>query len=241
MAAPDRLITLVDPGSPVAEAYRTLRTSILFSSLDSPLRTLLVTSAGPEEEKSVVLCNLAIAIAQGGTRVVVVDGDLRRPSIHDLFQLSNDKGLTTALIDDSCMDLPLQPTPLPTLQALTSGPLAPNPSDLLSTQRMQRVIQALSSSTDLVLLGAPPVGYLSDAALLAAKVDAAILVISAGKTRREVALRAKTLLEKANARLLGVVLDNAQLDTDLFRVLNGSSSARSVRSWLPFRKKGVES
>jgi len=237
MAAAEKLITITKPQSPAAEAYRTLRTNILFSSLDRPLKTLLVTSAGPEAENSVVLCNLAVAMAQGGARVIVVDGDLRRPSIHEYFQLGNDKGLTTALIDGSGEEIPLQPTQLPNLHALTSGPLPPNPSDLLCSQKIERAIQALSSSADLVLIGAPPVGYLADAALFAAKADGSILVISAGKTRRDVALRAKTLLEKANARLLGVVLDNAELDSDLFRVLGGSDNPRSLRSKLPFLKK----
>ncbi|MGI5837721.1 MAG: CpsD/CapB family tyrosine-protein kinase [Chloroflexota bacterium] len=235
-AAPDKLITVTNPQSPVAEAYRTLRTNILFSSLDSPLKTLLVTGAGPEVENSVVLCNLAVSIAQGGAKVIVVDGDLRRPMIHRFFQLGNDKGLTTALIGDSGEALPLQPTLVPDLQLLTSGPLPPNPSDLLSTQKMERVIQSLSSAADLVLFGAPPIGYLADAALLAAKVDGSILVISAGKTRRDVALRAKIALEKASTRLLGVVLDNAQLDRDLIKVMDGSGGSRSARSWLPFRR-----
>ena len=232
-SAPDKLITISDPESPTAEAYRTLRTNILFSSLDSPLRTLLVASPGPDEGKSIILCNLAVTMAQAGSRVVVVDCDLRRPSIHNLFNLANDKGLATALIADADTDLPLQPTPIPNLRVLTAGPVPPNPSDLLGTHRLQRVIQAISALADLALFDAPPVGYLADAAILGAKLDGAVLVVSAGKTRREVALRAKTLLEKANIRLLGVVLDNAQLDADLYKVLGG----RPSRSWFPLFKK----
>lgn len=236
-AAPDRLIILSDPRSPAAEAYRTLRTSVLFSSLDSPLRTLLVTGAGAGEGSSAISCNLAVAFAQAGTKAILVDGDLRRPSVHEAFGLANDKGLTTALLDDTGGELPLQPTSVPNLQLLTAGPLPPNPADLLGTQRMQRLIQALSASADLVLFVSPPAGYVADAAVLASKADGVILVISAGKTRREVAMRAKALLEKANARILGVVLDNASLDADLSLALGGSSSARSPRPWLPFRRK----
>lgn len=213
----DKLITLGDPRSAAAEAYRTLRTNIQFGSLDNPVRTLLVTSAGPDEGKSTILCNLAVAMAQAGTRVTVVDCDLRRPSVHQLFDLTNDKGLTTALLDETGGDLPLQKTAVPNLTVLTAGPLPPNPTDLLGTQRMQRVIESLVASTEMVLFDSAPVGFVADAAVLAAKVDGVILVVSAGKTKRDIASRAKGILEKANARILGVVLNNAQLDSSLYK------------------------
>lgn len=213
----DRLITLGDPRSAAAEAYRTLRTNIQFGSLDNPVRTLLVASAGPDEGKSTILCNLAVAIAQAGTRLTVVDCDLRRPSVHEIFNLSNDKGLTTALLDEKGEDLPLQQTAVPNLTVLTAGPLPPNPTDLLGTQRMRRVIDTLSASAELVLFDSAPVGFVADAAVLASRVDGVVLVVSAGKTKREIANRAKGILEKANARILGVVLNNARLDSSLYK------------------------
>ncbi len=216
-AAPGRLIILDDPRSSAAEAYRTLRTSIRFSSLDKPLRTLLVAGAGAEDGSSTVLCNLAVAIAQADTRVIVVDCDLRRPSVHGMFGLANDKGLTTLLLDEERKELPLQPTEVPNLQVLPAGPLPPNPADLLGTQRMQRVIETLASAAELVLFSAPPAALVADATVLASRLDGVILVISAGRTRREVASRAKALLEKANANILGVVLNNARLDESLLR------------------------
>jgi capsular exopolysaccharide synthesis family protein len=211
------LVTLSEPRSPAAEAYRTLWNNIRFSSPDHPIRTLLVTSAGDDEGKSTTLCNLAVTIAQAGTRAIVVDCDLRRPSLHEILDLANDKGLTSALLDDGGADLPLQPTAVPGLQALTSGPLPPNPADLLGSKRLERVIEALTASADLVLFDSPPVSIVTDAAVLASRVDGVILVIGAGKTRREVAGRVKTILEKANARVLGVVLTNAQIDKNLYR------------------------
>ncbi|MHB0871794.1 MAG: CpsD/CapB family tyrosine-protein kinase, partial [Chloroflexota bacterium] len=205
------------PRSPAAEAYRTLRTNIQFSSVDNPPRTLLVTGTEADEDSSIVLCNLAITIAQGGSRVIVADCDLRRPSVHEIFDLANDKGITTALLQEKGEGIPLQQTAVSNLQLLAAGPLPPNPADLLGSQKMRRVIDDLVAAADLVLFGAPPVGLFSDTPVLASRVDGTILVISAGKTRREAANRAKAILEKANARVLGVVLSNARLDSSLYR------------------------
>jgi non-specific protein-tyrosine kinase len=217
-AGSGRLITLSDPRSPAAEAYRTLRTNLQFSSPSGALRTLLVTSAGADEGKSVVLCNLAVTIAQAGSRVIVVDADLRRPSIHELLDLANDKGLAAALLSEEAGELPLQQTAIANLQALTAGPLPPNPADLVGSRRMQAVMDRLAAaSADLVIFDAPPIGIVADAALLAPKMDGVILVVSAGKTRREAAGRAKAALERASAKILGVVVDNAPPDPSLYR------------------------
>lgn len=212
-----RLVTLDDPRSAGAEAYRTLRANIQFSTLDRPLRTLLVTSAGADEGKAITLGNLAVVLAQAGSRVVAVDCDLRRPSLHEAFGLANEKGLTTALLDDTEGDLPLQPTIVPNLQVLAAGPTPPNPADLLATPRMQRVVERLVASSDLVLFNAPPAAFTADAAILASRLDGTLLVVSAGRTRREMAGRAKAVLERANARLLGVVVENVQLEPNLRR------------------------
>ncbi|MGE5619288.1 MAG: CpsD/CapB family tyrosine-protein kinase [Sphingomonadaceae bacterium] len=215
-AGADRLVTLSDPRSPAAEAYRSLRTNIQFSCVDTPPRTLLVTGTEADEGKSTVLCNLAVTIAQAGTRVIVVDCDLRRPSVHEIFGLANDKGLATALVEEG-EALPLQQTAVPNLRLLAAGPMPPSPADLLGSQRMRSLIDDLVASADLVLFDGPPVGLFADSQLLASRVDGTILVLTAGKTRREAANRAKALLEKANARILGVVLSNARLDQGLYR------------------------
>lgn len=211
------LITLTDARSAQAEAYRSLRTNLEFSSLDHPLRTLLVTSAAPDEGKSTTLANLGVISAQAGKRVVLVDCDLRRPALHEAFGLSNNVGVTTAVLSGEA-PLPLQATGVPNLQVMTSGPLPPNPSEVLGSARMNTVLQQLTADADLVLLDAPPVIAVTDAVLLATKVDGVLLVIRAGQTKREHAERARDLLAKVNARLVGAVLNNAALDASAYGV-----------------------
>jgi len=212
-----RLVTLSAPRSPAAEAYRTLRTNLQFSRVDKPLHTLLFTSPEAGEGKSLAVCNLAVTLAQGGTSVLVVDCDLRRPSIHRLFDLANDKGLATSLLSERGNELPLQATAVPNLRALPAGPPPSDPADLLGTRRMQEIIEDAAALADLVLFDSPPVGLVADAAVLSPRMDGVILVVSAGKTRRETAGRARAILEKANARILGVVLENARVDTRIYR------------------------
>ena len=206
----DRLISHFNPKSPIAEAYRQLRTNIQFSSLDNPVRTLLVTSTGPEEGKTTTLANLAITMAQTGSRVTLVDCDLRKPSLHDLFGLPAAPGLTNVLLGVDA--IPYQDCGIENLRILAAGPLPPNPSELLGSRRMSEVIVQLKSEADYVLFDTPPVVIVTDAAVLATRVDGVLLVVSAGKTRRELAQRAKGLLEKVNAPLLGVVLNSVKYE-----------------------------
>lgn len=211
----ERLITASNPRSPVAEAYRQLRTNIQFASLDRPLRTLLVTSTSPEEGKSTTLANLAITMAQADRKVILVDCDLRRPSLHQLFRVGNGIGLTTTVADHSATDFPLMETEVPNLWLLPSGPLPPNPSELLGSQRMSSVIDKLKTQADYVLFDSPPIIAVTDAAVLASKVDGVILVIRAGKTKREHAQRSKELLDKVGANLIGVVLNGVRYESSL--------------------------
>jgi capsular exopolysaccharide synthesis family protein len=214
----DHLITVADPRSPVSEAYRTLRTNLDFSSLDKPIKTMLVTSAGPEEGKSTVLANLAVTTAQTGRKVILVDCDLRRPTLHNIFNLKNDVGLTTMVVDDVAVESPpLQDTGIEGLQLVSSGPLPPNPSELLGSRRMEEIVAALLERADVVLFDAPPVVAVTDAAVLATKVDGVLLVINAGGTKRDYARVAKARLEKVNANLLGAVLNNVRFDVSLHR------------------------
>jgi capsular exopolysaccharide synthesis family protein len=205
------LITVSDPRSPISEAYRTLRTNLDFASLDQALKTLVVTSAGVGEGKSTTLANLAVVSAQAGRKVILVDADLRRPTLHQIFGLDNERGLTTVVMDDSALaSPPLQNTGVEGLGVLTSGPLPPNPADLMGSQRMDQVIAALAEQADQVLFDTPPVVAVTDAAVLATKVDGVLLVVSAGKTRRDYARTAVQRLEQINARLVGTVLTNVQ-------------------------------
>jgi non-specific protein-tyrosine kinase len=205
------LITSRHPRSPISEAYRTLRTNIQFSTLDKPLRTLLVTSPGPSEGKSTIAANLAVVIAQAGKSVIVVDSDLRRPTMHKLLGVANGHGLTTAILTegeaDTFVNGQLQPTHVPNLRVLTSGPIPPNPSELLGSQRMKRLIERLQAEADVVVFDSPPVLVVTDAAVLASEVDGVLLVVDAGNTRRDTATRARDTLAQVGANVLGATLN----------------------------------
>jgi non-specific protein-tyrosine kinase len=206
------LIAVSEPRSHISEAYRTLRTNLDFASLDQALKTLVVTSAGVSEGKSTTLANLAVVSAQTGRNVVLVDADLRRPTLHQLFGLDNETGLTTVMMDDAALSTPpLQASGIEGLSVLTSGPLPPNPAELMGSRRMEEAIAALAERADQVFFDTPPVVAVTDAAVLATKVDGVLLVVSAGQTRREVARTAVQRLEQINARLVGTVLTNAQM------------------------------
>jgi non-specific protein-tyrosine kinase len=216
MAKQPELITLHDPRSPAAEAYRTLRTNLYFSSLDQVMETLVVTSAAPGAGKSTTLSNLAVTMAQGEGPTILVDADLRQPSLHTLFSVSNSEGLTTMAVDEGALsEPPLMDSGVDNLWLLPSGPLPPNPAEILGSRRMEEIISALKSRADMVLFDAPPVIAVTDAAVLGTKVDGVLLVVKAGNTRREHALRAKELLERVNVRIVGAVLNNAPPDQSL--------------------------
>jgi non-specific protein-tyrosine kinase len=208
------LITLTDPRSPAAEAYRSLRSNILFAGVQKPVQTLLISSPTPNDGKSLTAANLAVTLAQSGHRTTLVDADLRRPTQHMLWGLNNDRGLTSIMLDPALLAaLPLQKTAVEGLQVLTAGPTPPNPADLIISKQMDSLIAALSAQADYVLFDAPPVLAVTDAPLLASKLDGLLLVVRAGSTRRDHAERAKELLERAHVRILGVALNNAPKDS----------------------------
>lgn len=202
------LITLSDPRSPASEAYRTLRTNLSFYSVDQPIRSLVVTSPAPDEGKSTTVANLAVTIAQSGRRTILVDCDLRRPQLHELFGLSNEVGLTDVILQED-LPLPLQETGVENLWLLASGPKPPNPADLLGSRQVDRLIEMLTGRADMVLIDAPSIIGVTDAVVLGAKVDGVLLVVRAGKTRREQAERAKEMLAKAKVNIVGATLTNA--------------------------------
>ena len=204
------LITLTDPRTAAAEAFRSLRTNLMFSSVENPLHTLLVTSTAQSDDKSATLANLAVTFAQSGNKTILVDSDLRKPAQHEIWGIPNDRGLTTMMIEDGAMSSPpLVNTEVDGLQVLPSGPLPPNPADILSSQRMSALIGVLKARANYVLFDAPPVLAATDAALLGAKLDGILLVIKAGHTRREHTVRAREALERVHVRILGAVLSNA--------------------------------
>ena len=206
------LISLKDPRSPAAEAYRTLRTNLtFFAALDRPVETLIVTSAAPDEGKSDVLANLAVTMAQGERRTILVDADLRRPVLHDLFGVRNDRGLTTMILEEEALgEPPLLDVGVENLLLVPSGPLPPNPADVLGSSKMEQVIGVFKDRADVILFDAPPLIAVTDAVVLGTKVDGVLLVVAAGRTRREHAERAKELLDRVNVRIIGAVLNEAR-------------------------------
>ena len=203
------LITLSDPKSPVSEAFRTIRTNIMFSSLDAPLKKLLITSPSPNDGKSTIAANLAIVLAQAGKKVLVIDLDLRKPTVHKKFGVENIKGFTNFLLGDAKLeDIVKTVAGIPNLYILTSGPLPPNPAELLGSQKMKKILEQLKDEYDVVVIDSPPVIPVTDAALLASIVDGVVLVLSQGQTRIDMAQKAVEQLKNVGARILGTVLNN---------------------------------
>lgn len=210
------LIMLADPRSPAAEAYRSLAATIQFAYADRQLQTIGVTSAAAGEGKSTTIANLAIALAEGGRRVIVVDADLRRPGQHTLFGLDRQDGLSNVLLSDQTQ-LPLQDTQTPGVKVLTSGPTPVNPLEALTSRRFDHVLALARAQADFVLVDTPPAGALADTALLAPRLEGMLLVVSAGRTKRDLARRAREQLERVNANLLGVVLTDVREDDKLYK------------------------
>lgn len=202
------LVAFKNPKSRAAEAFRTLRTNIQFSGLDDSLSSIVVTSSEPSEGKSTVLINLAITIAQSGKKVLVIDCDLRRPTVHKKLGLPNAEGLTNLLIQDKeSFDEVVLTTKVPNLSALTSGPTPPNPAELLGTKRMKSIIRQLTGSFDMVLIDAPPVIAVTDAQILATIAEGTLIVTSYGATEKFGLVKTKELLDKVGAKVLGVVIN----------------------------------
>jgi capsular exopolysaccharide synthesis family protein len=202
------IITHDNPKSPISESYRTLRTNIQFSAIDEDLRSIMVTSAGPGEGKSTTITNLATVYAQSDKKVVLIDADLRKPTMHHTFSLSNRLGLTNVLSGQAKLDETIRHTEINNLHAITAGPVPPNPSEMLSSKKMMNVLEELKAKYDIVLIDTPPALAVTDAQIVATLTDGVLLVIDSGKVKREVAAKVKANLEHVKARILGVVLNN---------------------------------
>src|SRR5204863_2468559 len=204
------------PDSPHAEAYRVLRTNVLFSRKDPKLNSLTVVSGGAGEGKSTTIFNLATVFAQNGQRVVVVDSDLRRPSLHKLLNVSNSIGLTSFLLRQNTLEEVIQTTAIPTLDFLPSGKLPSSSLGILNSAQMKEFIQEAKRRYDFVFFDSPPIMGVSDASILASEVDLAILVIQYRKYPQAMTLRAKQMVEKVGGTLLGVVLNNINISQDSY-------------------------
>jgi non-specific protein-tyrosine kinase len=206
-----RLTPLLYPRSPSAESYRTLRANLEFASVDKPLRSILVTSAVPGEGKTVTAANLALVIAQAGRRVLLVDADLRKPGIHEIFSLPNGTGLTSLIRSPSVLpSAVIQTTEQPNLDILTTGPVPLNPTEVIASQRTRDLVQSLVDTYHLVIFDSPPVGMFSDAPVLSSYLDGTLVVVEARRGRRQKIRHALDGLERAGATILGVVLNRTK-------------------------------
>lgn len=205
-------VTLAQPRSQVAEAFRSLRTNIQFASVDAPLRTLLVTSPTPAEGKSTVAVNLGVVMAQSGKQVAVIDADLRRPRVHKLLGLSNRNGMSDLFVKEQLvLDGNLQVTPAKNLVALTSGELPPNPAELLGSEKMAEIVRLVGQQVDLIIIDSPPVIAVTDSAVLAPRVDGVLMVFKPGVTNLSAARQAVEQLRRLGANLIGAVLNEVDL------------------------------
>ena len=201
--------------SPISEQYRTLRTNIQFSNVDHEMRTIMITSSGPGEGKSTTTANLAVVFAQQGKKVLLVDADLRKPTMHYTFNLTNTFGLTSVLTKQITLDEAITGTKEQNLFVLPSGPIPPNPAELLGSKAMDHFFEeALQDVFDLIIFDTPPLLAVTDAQILANKCDGSILVISSGKTEKDMVVKAKEMLGTANGKLLGVVLNNKKMKSN---------------------------
>lgn len=207
------LITMEQSKSPISEAFRTLRTNVQFTSVDSETKKIMITSAGPREGKSSTVANLAVSFAQTGKSVLVIDADLRNPTQHKLFGLNNVEGLSVALVQDHNYQIFIKETTVPRVMVLTGGPIPPNPAELVGSKRMKRLIEEASEQFDIVLIDTPPIVAVTDAAILAQEVDGVILVLASGEVNKDFAQRAKEQLDKVGAKILGAVLNKADMKT----------------------------
>jgi capsular exopolysaccharide synthesis family protein len=208
------LVTETEPKSPAAEAYRTLWTNIHFSGIDKPCRTIVFTSAGQGEGKTTSVANFGVVVAEAGTRVCLIDSDLRRPALHKMFGLPNTRGLTTALLENLPIAEVAQPTAVPALSVVTSGPLPPNPAELVGSKRMRDILDSGEAAFDLVVCDSPPVISVADGLALSAQCDGVVLVVRAGTIAHEVIRRAVEHIESVKGRILGVVLNSVDLRRD---------------------------
>lgn len=202
------LIANTNPRSPISEQYRTVRTNLQFASVDNEITSMLLTSAGPAEGKSMTTANLAVVYAQQGKKVLLVDADLRKPTIHYTFRLDNLRGLSNILVGETTLEETAETSDITNLDVISCGPIPPNPSELLGSRRMQAFVEAAKQKYDLVIFDMPPVLAVTDAKILANYVDGAILVVRSKKTENDAAKQALEALESVHANVLGVVLND---------------------------------
>jgi len=223
------LVTLTDKKSVAAEAYRTLRTNIQFSSYDKELKIITVTSSRPGEGKSTVSSNLAVTFAENGKKVLLIDTDLRRPTIHKVFKLPNSLGIVNAVLNPELINDIINVDVIPGVDIITSGVIPPNPSELLGSNKCRMLIEQLKSIYDYIILDAPPLLAVTDAQILTTLSDGTLIVAFHGLTKKDELMKAKDLLEKVNGNILGVVLNGIPEDDTNYYYYSYEEKKRSTK------------
>lgn len=207
---PESLTTVRDPGGGTSEDYRTLRTSLLYSLVDAPPKAIVLTSPGPGEGKSTTCANLGVVLAQAGKRTLVVDCDLRKPRIHQLFGIRNLEGMVNVLVGERSLEEVARDAAVPDLKVITSGPIPPNPTELLGSRRFSELLDHARRDFDYLLLDTPPVERVSDATILAGQVDGTLLVFNARNTRKAAVRLSMHSLQSVGANVLGTVMNSVK-------------------------------
>lgn len=208
------LITTTQPKSPIAEQYRTIRTNIEFMAVDREIQVILITSATQGEGKSTTSSNLAVAYAQQGKNVLIIDTDMRRPTVHYTFRVANGLGLSSLLTRQAEKEKAILPTKVDNLSILTAGPIPPNPAELLSSRAMEHLVTQLREEFDIIIFDAPPLLQVADSRITSKLTDGVVLVVGCTTSDRQRVLKAKEQLELAEAKILGVVLNRRELTDD---------------------------
>src|SRR5690625_2487524 len=204
------LIAQLNPRSPISEQYRTVRTNLQFANIDNALQAILITSPGPAAGKSITAANLAVVYAQQNMKTLLIDADLRKPTVHYTFRLNNLHGLSNVLINESTIEEAVNKSDIEHLDILTSGPIPPNPAELLASNRMRDVLEQAKKTYDFIIFDTPPALAVADAKILANIVDGTLLVVRSGSTETEDALKAKEMMSDTDAPILGAVLNDVQ-------------------------------
>ncbi|WP_406944939.1 CpsD/CapB family tyrosine-protein kinase [Halobacillus sp. SY10] len=206
-----QLIAHENPKSPIAEQFRTIRTNLQFTSVDTDLETMLVTSASPSEGKSITTANTAVVFAQQGKKTLLVDADMRKPTIHYTFRVDNTKGLSNYLVKSHLVTELASKTDVEHLDVIPCGPIPPNPSELLGSDKMKSFIKEAKKTYDVVIFDMPPVLAVADAQVLSNAVDGVLLVVRSKQTEKEAIQKAKEQLDQTKANILGVVLNDQDI------------------------------
>lgn len=205
-----KLITHLLPKSTISEQYRMIRSNIMFSGIDKEIKRIVVTSAAPSAGKSTTAANIAVAYAQAGKRVLLIDGDLRKPTVQYTFETKNVFGLSNLITDQIKLEQAIQNTMVENLSIMTSGPIPPNPSELLASSKFEELIDSLQEYFDFIVIDTPPILAVTDAVIMSTIVEGTILVTNVETNNKQHLIKAKDMLEKSDSNILGVVLNNVK-------------------------------